>query len=348
MGRMGSVVEKVPSAGAAALLTVLLAVSGSAALAKTRGCDISGWDKTCAVQGGEYRALVPEGEGPFPAMVYLYGSGGQSVAITNHPLFQASVIDRGYALIVPAALGMEYGEGRLDTGWALRNEPGGRRDEVTFVQRVIADAARRFNLDRARTFLVGQSRGAFLIWEIACHEPDTAAAYAVHAGGYLGPLPERCVRPVRFLDSHGLADPIVPIAGPPVVSGGVVMAPIGESLDLLASTNGCKAPAANAAEPMSGMARQRWTGCAPGGSLDLVLHEGGHAMPPEWFGAAIDWFEESPAAATPVESVNRIVGARGGDGFRLLPAGGNRLPANNEDGVRRLQAPAAGARKLLP
>lgn len=334
--------------GAILAVAVIAGAAGSVSFAGTRGCDISGWDKTCAVQGGEYRALVPEGDGPFPAMVYLYGSGGQSVEIANHPLFHASVTDRGYALIVPAALGMEYGKDRFDTGWALRNEPGGRRDEVTFIQRVIADAARRFNIDRARTVLVGQSRGAFLIWEIACHAPDTAAAYAVHAGGYLGPLPQRCVGPVRFLHSHGLSDPVVPLAGPPVVSGGVAMAPIRDSLDLLASTAHCKAPAAGAAEPMSGMARQRWTGCAAGGSLDLLLHEGGHTMPPEWFGAVLDWFEEPPAATTPVEPVSRVAGTRGGEGFRALPEGGKRLSAEREDGVKRLQAPVAGTRKLLP
>jgi len=320
-------------------------LGAAAALAEPRGCDNTGWDKPCTVQGGVYRALVPEGDGPFPAMIYLYGSGGQAVNVTSHPLFDAAVVQRGYALIVPAALGLEYGKDRWDTGWGLRNEPGRQRDEVQFVHRVIADAERRFGLDRERIVLVGQSRGAFLIWEIACHDPETAAAFAVHAGGYLGALPKNCVRPVRFLASHGLADPIVPFAGPPIVSGGVAMAPSAGSLDLLARTNRCQGPEAQDAELMSGMMRQRWTGCTAGSSLDLLLHEGGHNMPPEWFGAVLDWFEETPAEAEPVKPVSRVAGARSGEQFKGLPEGKKLLSAS-ESGVKRVQVPPAGSKKL--
>jgi len=335
---------------AALMLAAWLAGAAPAALAQsdTRGCDISGWDKPCTVRDGVYRALVPKGDGPFPAMVYLYGSGGQSVEIANHPLLIASVVNRGYALIVPAALDMQYQKDVWDTGWGLRNEPGKRRDEADFVRQVIEDAAQRFELDRERILLVGQSRGAFLIWEITCHAPDTAAAYAVHAGGYLGALPESCVRPVRFLDSHGLSDPIVPFAGPPVVSGGVTMAGIGESLDLLARTNRCKNPEPKEAQLMSGMARQSWEGCAAGSSLDLVLHAGGHSMPPEWFGAVLDWFEEPPAEVEDVKPVSRTASARStGDQFKALPgSGGKLLTASQGSGIKRLQPPAAGSKKL--
>lgn len=307
--------------------------------AEARECDISGFDQPCTVQGGVYRALIPEGEGPFPVMVYLYGSGGHSVSITSHPLLDAAVVQRGYALIVPAALDMEYGRNIRDTGWSLRHEPGGRRDEVLFIERVIGDAGRRFPLDRSRVILVGQSRGAFLIWEIACHEPDTASAYAVHAGGYLGPLPESCGKPVRFLDSHGLADPVVPFAGPPIVSGGVTMARLDDSLGLLARTNGCRDPEPQDAGLMSGMMRQSWSGCAAGSSLDLLLHEGGHDMPADWFGAVLDWFEEPPADGAAVKPLSRAAGARAADQFKGVPAGGRLLSAGRTDTVKRIQAP---------
>lgn len=328
-----------------AMVAGLFATAGAGA--DSRGCDTSGWDKPCAVQGGEYRALVPEGDGPFPAMVYLYGSGGQSADITNHPLFDASVVQRGYALIVPAALGMEYRRDVWDTGWGLRNEPGRQRNEVQFVQRVVDHAAQRFNLDRSQIVLVGQSRGAFLIWEIACHDPGTAAAYAVHAGGYLGKLPQNCVRPVRFLASHGLTDPIVPFAGPPVVSGGVAMAPTSDSLALLARTNRCQSPEPQETGLMSGMMRKSWTGCAAGSSLDLVLHPGGHGMPAEWFAAVLDWFEEVPQGPADVKPVTRTAGARTGEQFKALPEGGKLLSSSRSDyGGKRLQAPAPGSKKL--
>lgn len=315
--------------------------TGLATQSSAAPCDSTGFDKPCTVQEGVYRILVPEGDGPFPAMVYLYGSGGQSVTIANHPLFIASVVERGYALIVPAALNMEYRRGAYDSGWALRHEPGGSRDEVLFIERVIENAGRRFPIDRDRVVLAGQSRGAFLIWEIACHEPETAAAYAVHAGGYLGKLPQECERPMRFLHSHGLADPIVPFAGLPIVSGGVSMATLERSLGLLAETNRCRNPEPEDAGLMLGLQRTRWTGCAKGSSLDLLLHDGGHVMPSEWFRAVLDWFEEAPAEVEDIKPQLRTAGVRLPGKFKTVPLGGAALTTTGEAPAgRRLQAPS--------
>ncbi|HUS54831.1 MAG TPA: hypothetical protein VMY41_12635 [Thermohalobaculum sp.] len=310
-------------------------------------CDNTGFEKPCPVQDGFYRALIPEGDGPFPMMVYLYGSGGQSTTIANHPLFIDSVVERGYALIVPAALDMEYRKGIYDSGWSLRHEPGGSRDEVAFINQVIEDASRRFPLDRKQVVLVGQSRGAFLIWEIACHEPETAAAYAVHAGGYLGKLPDECERPVRFMHSHGAADQIVPFSGTPITSGGVRMATLERSLDLLARTNHCTDPEPDHVEMMLGLQRTQWTGCARGSSLDLLLHGGGHTMPGEWFRAVLDWFEEPPADVEETSPIIRAVGVRLPGQFKTLRSGGTGLTTTEEPAAgKRLQAPS-GSKKLL-
>ncbi len=319
------------------LVSLVLSLPVPASAAK---CDYTGFDQPCLVQEGEYRVLIPEGEGPFPVMVYLYGSGGQSVSITSHPLFDAAVVQRGYALIVPAALDMEYRKGVSASGWALRNEPGGSRDEVLFLSRVIDDVGRRFSIDRDRVLLVGQSRGAFLIWEIACHEPEIATAFAVHAGGYLGNLPEECERPVRFLHSHGRNDPVVPFAGKPVVSGGVAMAALERSLDLLARTNRCRDVEPEDAGERLGLQRKRWTGCASGSSLDLMLHDGGHGMPLDWFRAVLDWFEEPPAAAVEVTPVTRSAGVRPAGRFKAVPSAGPTLTIGKPGAGRRLQAPA--------
>jgi polyhydroxybutyrate depolymerase len=324
---------------------VLSVVLGQPVSARADKCDHSGFDQPCAVQEGFYRVLVPEGEGPFPAMVYLYGSGGQSVSVANSPLLDAAVVQRGYALIVPAALTMEYRQGVFDSGWGLRNEPSGQRDEALFLSRVIDDAARRFPIDRSRVLLVGQSRGAFLIWEIACNEPDTATAFAAHAGGYLGKLPDECERPVRFLDSHGLADTVVPFSGEPIVSGGVAMAPPARSLDLLARTNRCDGKEPEKVSMRLGMERTSWTGCAPGSSLDLMLHEGGHNMPLDWFRAVLDWYEEPPAPGVAATAQTRSIGVRPSGRFKSVPSAGPALGSINKASTaeagagRRLQAP---------
>ena len=327
--------------GPPSVALVLLALGlGLPVPARSEKCDYTGFDKPCLVQEGEYRVLIPDGEGPFPVMIYLYGSGGQSVSITNHPLFNAAVVARGYALVVPTALNMDYMAGFRGTGWALRHEPGGRRDEVLFLSRVIDDVGRRFSIDRDRVLLVGQSRGAFLIWEIACHEPEIATAFAAHAGGYLGKLPKQCKRPVRFLHSHGLVDPVVPFAGENWISGGAAMATLERSLDLLARTNRCSDLEPEDAGLRLGLQRTRWTGCAPGSSLDLMLHDGGHIMPIDWFRAVLDWFEEPPAEAPEVTPLTRSIGARAPGRFKAAPSAGTAATDTKPGAGRRLRAPA--------
>ena len=325
-----------------ALLLLGLALPPQAAATE---CDKTGFDQPCPVQEGVYRALVPEGEGPFPVMVYLYGSGGHSTEIANHPLFDAAVIQRGYALIVPAALGLEYRGGIFDTGWALRHEQGGTRDETLFLNRVLDDAQQRFPIDRDRVVFVGQSRGAFLLWEIACHEPEIASAYAAHAGGYLGDLPEDCERPVRFLHSHGLADTVVSFNGKPFVSGGATMAALDQTIELLARTNRCDEQNPGDPVPMLSLQRQQWAECAPGSSLDLLLHDGGHAMPSDWFRAVLDWFEEPPATVEELRPLTQSAGVRPSGRFKSAPTYGPVLTVTGGSGAGE---PAAGRRIQVP
>jgi len=320
----------------AALLALLLAPQAAAAAAV---CDYSGFDQPCKVNGGIYRVLIPEGEGPFPVMVYLYGSGGHSLNITSNPIFEEAVVQRGYALIVPAALDIIYVGNVQDSGWSLRNETTQVRDEIAFLREVLRNVGQRFEIDRERIIFVGQSRGAFLIWEIACHNPDLGTAFAVHAGGYLGKLPSSCQRPVRFLHTHGLADPIVPIGGQKVFSGGAYLPPLADSMAMMARTDGCQGPEED--KPFYEFARRSWTGCSLGSSLDLMLHPGGHFMPGIWFRAILDWFEETHEAPEKTGPVARAVnadrpaaqfrGLSGGNGggspFKGVPAKGeSRLP----------------------
>ncbi len=304
-----------------------LALAGGARAAR---CDYSGFEKPCTVQGGEYRVLIPEGEGPFPAMVYLYGSGGRSVTIANHPVFEAAVAGRGYALVVPAAREMTYQGGIRDTGWGLRSEPERARDEAAFLRRVIDDAVRRFHLDRERVLLAGQSRGGFLVWEIACHEPGLAAAYAVHGAGYLGDMPEACAGPVRFLQTHGAEDTVVPMDGRQGPVPWHSMNPVAESLAVLARASDCAGPEGLAPEARLGFARQSWPDCAPGSRLDLMVHPGGHGMPASWFRVVLDWFEEPLPEAPEIAPVKRRIGtglpnpASGSGRFKAPPPPGER------------------------
>lgn len=293
---------------ATAILVLMAVWPAGPALAAS--CDIGVHDGACATKSGFYRIRKPDGPGPFPAVVYLYGSLGNSAQQIANEGFVQAFVDRGYAVIVPVALDLRYVDG-TGSGWALKNEGGRKpRDDTAFVAEVLDDAQVRHRIDRGRVLITGMSRGGFLAWDIACHAPGLAAAYAPVAAGYLGRMPSRCAGPARLLHTHGRADEIVPLdEGKRWSSGGARMEPLGSALATLASTDGCIA--AKAPERFLDYDRTSWSDCGPGGSVDLLLHGGGHIVPLSWYSAVIDWFEGavSPARA-PVRAAGtpRFVG----------------------------------------
>ncbi|MEM6932263.1 MAG: hypothetical protein AAF526_01620 [Pseudomonadota bacterium] len=308
------------------LLLSAFPLSAGAQAAKER-CDWPAYENPCRVPGGLYRALAPTGPGPHKTVLYLYGSTGQTKEITDARFFE-QIVDRfGYALVVPGALEINYRGGVRDTGWTLRNGKQKTRDEITFLKNVMADAAPRFALDLDNVLLMGQSRGGFLIWEIACHNPELASAFAVHAGGYLGKLPSRCIRPVKFLQTHGLADKVVRYNGMEDVSGPVDMPPVPNALKMLERTNDCNPRTREPTGRLRFYSQYTWDGCKPGGALELLLHNGGHNYPGDWFKVAIDWFENvnsGPALLPLADPSNqgksiRFQGTQSGTRFKKVP-----------------------------
>ena len=302
------------------LLLVLLVLPGGPALAD---CDIGGRAVPCAIKDGHYRIRTPEGPGPHPAVVYLYGSLGNSAEKLSHDGFVQAFVERGYAVVVPAALDLRYANG-TGSGWFLRHEKGRRkRDDAKFVADVIRDAEIRHRIDRKRILIAGMSRGGFLAWEIACHDPLLAQAYAPIAAGYLGPMPKRCARPVRLLHTHGRADEIVPLEKDQRwSSGGAVMRPLSEALERVARTSGCTSP--GRPERFREYERTRWQGCPRGASVDLLMHNGGHTIPLSWYSTVIDWFEGGRARTPQVSQGGarpRFKGVGSKDGGRFKRVG---------------------------
>ena len=297
---------------------LMLMMAWSTGPANATGCDIGSFDGACATKNGHYRIRTPAGAGPWPAVVYLYGSLGNSARQIGNESFVQAFVDRGYAVIVPVALDLRYVDG-IGSGWALRNErTRAARDDMAFIAEVLDDAQVRHRIKRDRVLITGMSRGGFLTWDIACHAPGLAAAYAPIAAGYLGRMPERCAGPVRLLHTHGRADEVVPLVeGKQWQSGGARMAPLGEALATMAQTDGCIAPKT----PVRFLDYERtsWEGCGPGGSVDLLLHSGGHIVPLSWYSAVIDWFEGGGASAPAVRTVGspRFIGADGDRGGRF-------------------------------
>jgi polyhydroxybutyrate depolymerase len=251
--------------------------------------DCGGETKPCTIASGEYNIAVPPEWQGGPAVMYLHGYGGTGAKVIRSKGFVERFTRRGYAVIAPTALPWHQDK---PTDWAVRDGDTYARDDREFLHDVLADAAARAGVDTDRVLLSGFSRGGSLVWDVACLTPDFARAYAPLAGGFWLPMTEDCIGPVHMFHTHGFADKVVPLEGRGIENSltgqKYIQADIWEGLQLWRRENSCRSNAAKH-EMSDGLWRKRWS-CEVG-SLELILHEGGHRRPKGWTTMALDWFE---------------------------------------------------------
>ena len=257
-------------------------------LGATRACPADG--PACEVALGEYRAMAPAGRaGPRPAVVFIHGYGGSASDILARKDITAAFAPHGYVVIAPQGL-IRPEAGRRS--WSFRPGDPPRRDELAFIRQIMADATPRFQLDRARVLLAGESIGGSLTWYLACLAPGEFAAYAPVNGGFWNPLPGRCAGPVKLLHTHGWTDDTVPLEGR-IIRNFAVQGDIFAGLAIWRTANGCTAQAPTMTSAEGPIWHRQWAGCAPGSSLEFVLHPGGHEVRDWWAPIARAWFERA-------------------------------------------------------
>lgn len=256
------------------------------------GC--AGAEARCEAPGGTYHIVMPEGaEGPVPALVFLHGWGSSGEGVLRMGLADA-LTARGWALLAPDGTPRE---GRSGRGWGFHPERPGPRDEIAFLEGVLAAAARDHGVDPARAVLGGFSIGGSMTSYLACARPEAFAAYAPVGGAFWRPHPEGCAGPVRLRHVHGWRDRTVPLEGRRVGSG-FEQGDVFRAMELWRAANGCSNHRADAFETGAGEPQRwmrRWEECATGTALELVLFDGGHAVPRGWTEATIDWAERLAA-----------------------------------------------------
>ena len=268
-----------------ALITLLLAAPAIAV-----ACDTEGGK--CETGSGFYRMILPEGAGAdVPALVYLHGWGGSSAGVIKNKGLVRALTRRGYALIVPE--GRPTNPNRKQKDWSVRDGSAYERDDIAFLGEILAEAATK-GVDRARVMISGFSRGGSMVWDVSCHAPDLARAYAPVAGAFWEPLPASCAGGAHVLHTHGWADRVIPLEGRSVAGGTITQGDTFASLKIRRAANGCpvEQPDQKLIDENGDLIRA-WTDC-PGGRIELWLHPGQHGTPKGWVNRALDWFETLP------------------------------------------------------
>ncbi len=234
---------------------------------------------TVELADGTYHAVPPAGAGPAPMLLYLHGYRQSGAGAVADPGLVAASAEAGALFVAP--------DGRGQT-WSHVGSPAHDRDDLAFLAAVVADAERRWPVDRGRVVAAGFSQGASMVWDLACHRAGGFRAFLSVSGAFWLPYPERCpTGPVNLRHVHGLDDGVMPIHGRTILER-FTQGDLYRSFDILRRLDGC------AAEPdrvdRDGVLElQAWSSCASGRQLVLVLHPGGHVMDPAFLRSGLAW-----------------------------------------------------------
>ena len=252
-------------------LTMLCALCAPPA---AMACGVS---SDCAVANGSYRICLPDGPAPVGAVVFAHGYQGSAGGTMKNTALRKMADQRGMALIAIEALGDD---------WNIPDAPHGSvssRDEMAYLDAVVADAAQRFGIDPGRVIVTGFSAGGMFVWNVVCARGDAYAGYVPYSGTFWNGPPASCPAPAQdIIHIHGTSDRTVPMAG-----------------RAIADTRQGSVPATFAmyaadkrVVPGTGYAMADMT-CTHGANeagkrLDLCLFDGDHSFTAKRLGAALD------------------------------------------------------------
>lgn len=238
----------------------------------------------CEVEGGWYLAAPPpdwDGASPLPLVVFYHGWNSSPEAVFRNGAMLNAVHRRGAMFVAPWAQNgfwRQIGPGRA--------EPG--RDELAYAKAVLADIRARWPIDDGRTTASGFSRGASMVWNLACYGADLFTAFVPIAGGFWHSTPQSCPSgPVNLRHIHGRKDRVAAFDEIGIYNS----MPIPDGMDVLRRANGCRA-APDGRSRGKRYACRDWKSCTSGKALSLCLHPGGHSIPAEWVAEGHDWMLE--------------------------------------------------------
>ncbi|MGI9407905.1 MAG: alpha/beta hydrolase family esterase, partial [Hyphomicrobiaceae bacterium] len=224
----------------------------------------------CAVDRGYYLAALPkdwDGKTPVPLVVYFHGWNSSPEGSFRNRGMVEGVTKRGAIFVAPFAqtgYWRQIGKGRAEGG----------RDELAYIQAVMENVKKRWPIAENKTMAAGFSRGASMVWNVACYAGSLFHAYLPIAGGFWNSNPEACPGgPVNMRHIHGLSDGVVAFDKIGVYNS----MPIPDGLTLYRSINQCR-DTPNGIQKTPRLTCEVWSTCGTGRRLDVCTHRRGHSI----------------------------------------------------------------------
>ena len=278
-------------------ILALVALSGAAAACgNERVCTMPGLD------GGTYYLAVPKGKSQ-KIFVYFHGHNGSGAGVIRNRRLVGALHQMGYIVVAPDGPEFTF-SGRTSRGWAARpegEEPRGKRDDILFVEKLVADVAKRYAIDPGQTLVSGFSSGGSMAWYFSCYSKMTLGGVVAVAGGLRRPLPGADTGEVKqtsvgtcpggprnLVHIHGFSDKQVPLEGRAIRSWH--QGDVFEGIAIQRRTNRCRSRPDNIVIE-DGYWCRSWTNCTLDKTVSMCLHKGGHGLPKNWLSLGLKWLD---------------------------------------------------------
>jgi polyhydroxybutyrate depolymerase len=159
-----------------------------------------------------YQVHLPPGYRPrehSPLLVLLHGYGQTGASVSSYfDVFPVTDANR-MLVVAPDGTTDQQGKQYWHATGACCGPPDSDVDDLGYLRAILTDVRKRYRIDPKRIFFMGHSNGAFMSYQMACHEADVVAAVVAFAGSMTVGEPCEPSEPVSVAQIHGTADPII-------------------------------------------------------------------------------------------------------------------------------------------
>ena len=241
----------------------------------------------------EFMLYVPSNlaqmPGPYPLVMALHGIGSTNEQIIEKSRkgFNRLADQHGFLVAYPNGLARHWAVGAGEAAELVLP----KRDDLAFLDQVLAATGARFDIDHSRIFATGFSLGGQMSFAWACSRPGLVRAIAPVAMSLPEFLVDTCqeATPFGLALIHGTADPAVPYYGGSFPVGPKprdVYLSHDETLEVFAALNGCE-PGKYQIELIDELddgtivMERRWDDCDGPPMVSYSIFSGGHTWPRE-------------------------------------------------------------------
>lgn len=228
-----------------------------------------------------YTVFEPAGlpKEKIPVLFFLHGGLGNSDhAMRSYGLNELAKKNK-FLMVYPNGIGLRFAPRRRtwNAGSCCGSAMKQNINDVGFIEKVVGEIEKNYNVDRKRFYVTGMSNGAMLSYKLMCEKPGLFAA-AIPVAGTLAA--DHCIgaEKTALLHIHGSVDESVPFSGG-VGKGlsGTNFRSVSDSIKIVATARQCKTPVEQTFP--SGDIETRYD-CSP--NAPVVLRKvagGGHSWP---------------------------------------------------------------------